>query len=87
MLRTATASVGFSLKSKKNKEKLESKKGSDEELDYINNNIDDFIQFGEAWNWSANFNYTLNYNRVYRFEAKDTTAVHAKHQHQRSDES
>lgn len=71
-LRTATASVGFSLKSKKNKEKLESEKGSEEELEYINNNLDEFIQFGEAWNWSANFNYTLNYNRVYRFETKDT---------------
>jgi len=39
-LRTATASVGFSLKSKKNKEKLDSEKGTDEELEFLNNNID-----------------------------------------------
>ena len=74
-LSNANGSVGFSLKSKKNKEKLESEKGSEEELEYINKNMDEFIQFGQAWNWSLDFNYTIDYRRIYRFELQDSAQI------------
>jgi hypothetical protein len=69
---SANLTFGINLKSKKNKEKVESKKGSEEELDQINDELDDYVQFGEAWNWSLNLGYTFQYNRIFKYEAIDS---------------
>lgn len=71
-LTAANIAVGISLKSKKNKPKLENPKVPTEELEQVNQEIDDYIQFGEAWNWSLNVGYNLQYNRKFQYEARDT---------------
>lgn len=68
----ANLTFGINLKSKKNKSKVESDKGSEEELEQVNKELEDYIQFGEAWNWSLNVGYTMNYNRKFQYEARDT---------------
>ncbi len=69
---SANLAFGINLKSKKNKEEVDSNKGTEEELKEINEELDDYIQFGEAWNWSLNLGYNLQYNRKFQYEAKDT---------------
>lgn len=68
----ANLAFGINLRSKKNKEKVESKNATEEELEEINNEIDQYKQFGEAWNWSLNLGYNFQYNRQFQYDAKDT---------------
>lgn len=71
-LTNANLAFGINLKSKKNKKKVESEKANKEELEEINTNLEQYTQFGEAWNWSLNIGYNMAYNRQFRYEAKDT---------------
>ncbi|MCB9197307.1 MAG: hypothetical protein H6600_02530 [Flavobacteriales bacterium] len=69
----ASIALGINLKSKKNKEKVLSKNPQDStDIKNINDNLDQYLQFGEAWNWSLNLGYNLAYNRQFLYEAKDT---------------
>lgn len=68
----ANLAFGVNLKSKKNKTKVESNTATDEELEEVNNQIDQYTQFGEAWNWSLNLGYNFQYNRIFQYDAKDT---------------
>ncbi len=71
----ANLAFGFNLKSKRKEDKLESKAGSKEEVDYINNNRDQYIQFGEAWAWDLNFGYNLSYNKIFSYQLGDSARI------------
>jgi len=72
---SAFVNFGFNLKSKRKEKKLESEYGSEEELEYVNSNRDEFIQFGDAWQWDLNVGYNINYTRLYRFEEPDSSRI------------
>ncbi|PCJ25277.1 MAG: hypothetical protein COA97_08110 [Flavobacteriales bacterium] len=55
-LTTANLAVGFSLRSKINKDNKDSKYGTEEELEYIRANPEAFIDFNVPWTLSVNYN-------------------------------
>lgn len=79
-LTAANIAFGINLRSKQNKDKNKKKIKSEdvpedvteEELKEVNKNLDEYVQFGEAWNWSLNLGYNLQYNRKFQYDAKDT---------------
>lgn len=79
-LTAANIAFGINLRSKQNKDKIKKKIKSgdvpedvtEEELKEVNKNLDEYVQFGEAWNWSLNLGYNLQYNRKFQYDAKDT---------------
>jgi hypothetical protein len=67
----ADFALSLSFKSKKGKKtQYESNAGSEQELDAINNNPEAYIDFNIPW--SVNFDYKINYNKIFREEMLDS---------------
>jgi len=60
-LTSANISAGFSFKSKKTNAKKESKFGSEQELEYINANPSEFVDFNIPW--TLNMKYNVRYSK------------------------
>ena len=60
-LTSANLAAGFSIRSKASKDKKESNYGSEQELEYIRANPDEFIDFNVPW--TLNVNYNIRYSK------------------------
>lgn len=72
-LRRATVAFGFSFHSKQKSDNVSAPNANEEELEYVEENRDDFVDFNVPWNLSVN--YSLNLSRNFDSTIQADTSV------------